>query len=174
MNFSKNINVMKFNLLFLYNFLYKHLNFLNIINVYKNNTNLNYLLLINFKNKQPKLNVLDFNLKKKFIYTLGLILKLLNMYKKSARRNISFLKYLVSYVLKKYSKDLENQKLIFVIKGLVKNYVKFIYYFKFLITSFNVNLLYINPVKIFAFNNRKKKRSIKRRIYKKLVDFNKI
>lgn len=172
--FPKKFNISKFNLLFFYNFLYKHLNFLNIINLYKNYTNLNYLVLVNFRNKQPKLNLIDLALKKKYIYTLGLVLKLLNMYKKASRRNINFLKYLVSYVLKKYNSNLANQKIIFIIKGLVKNYIKYIYYFKSLILNFNISLLYINPIKIFKFNKRKKKRSIKRRIYKKLVDFNKI
>lgn len=150
------------------------MNFLYLVNKYKSNVALNSLVLVNFKNKQVKLNLLDFDLKKKYIYTLGLILKLLNMYKKSSRRNITFLKYLISYVLKKYSNTLNTKKLAFVIKGLVKNYTKFIYYFKSLIINFNINLLFINPVKIFSFNSRKKKRSIKRRIYKKLVDFNKI
>ena len=63
---------------------------------------------------------------------------------------------------------------MFVIKGLKKNFTKILYFFKYIIFKFNINLFYINPVKFFKITKMKKVRSIKRRVYKKLIDFNKI
>ena len=173
-NFNKNFLILKYNLLFFYNFLYKYIYTLYSINTYKAQISLENLILVNFKHKQPKLNLLDLNIHKNFVFTIGLILKILNLYKKSNRKNIMFLKYLINYVVKKYSNTLVKKNIIFVIKGLRKNFLKLIYFFKLFIINFDINVFYINPIKIFKDLKLKKKRSIKRRLFKKLVDFNKI
>lgn len=152
--------------------MYKYLNILLNINTYNKKLKLEKLFLINFKNKQVKLNILDLIGNKKYIFSIGLILKVLNLYKKSNRKNLLFLKYLINYVINKI--NIKNKKIVFVIKGLIKNYVKMLYYFKLIVINFNISIFYINPVKIFKLINLKKKRSIKRRLYKKIVDFNKI
>jgi len=130
--------------------------------------------LINFKNKQTKVNILDFKVDKKYIFTIGFILNFLGIFKKSDRRNSTFLKYLISYIIKNEILPLDNKKTILVLKGFTKNFVKLIYFFKLIITSFNVGVLFINPIRMFNNLKIKKKRSIKRRLFKKLVDFNKI
>jgi len=130
--------------------------------------------LINFKNKQTKVNILDFKVDKKYIFTIGFILNFLGIFKKSDRRNSTFLKYLISYIIKNEILPLDNKKTILVLKGFTKNFVKLIYFFKLIITSFNVGVLFINPIRMFNNLKIKKKRSIKRRLFKELVDFNKI
>lgn len=134
---------------------------------------LNTIILVNFKNKQVKLNLCLLDSNKQYLFTVGLILKILNLYKKSNRKNILFLKYLINYLIKKYL-ILHNKKTMFIIKGLVKNYIKVLYYFKQITLNFNINFFLINPIKIFNNLKIKKKRSIKRRLFKKLVDFNNI
>jgi len=130
-------------------------------------------MLANFKDKQPKVNIIDIQKNKTYNFSIGLILKILNLYKKSSRKNIMFLKYLISYIIKK--NFISTSKIIFILKGFAKNYVKLIYFFKLIINQFNISIFYLNPIKQFNKNiNLKKKRAIKRRIFKKLIDFNNI
>lgn len=160
--------------MFFYNFLYKFINIKNSINYFKLCLQLNNILTLNLNSKQAKVNLLELDLKKKYIYTIGLILKILNIYKKSSRRSILMLKYLINFLIKKHLSTWHNKKFMFVIKGFKKNFIKIIYFFKFLVFRFNINFFYINPLKSFKITKIKKTRSIKRRIYKKLIDFNKI
>jgi len=156
---------------FLFNFINRYNNLLEMIYNFKEYKLINNLILANFKNKQPKLNILNLQKNTNHTYSIGLILKVLNLYKKSSRRNLMFLKYLISFILKKNL--ITSNKIIFLIKGFSKNYVKLIYFFKLIILQFNISILYLNPIKKFNKNiNLKKKRAIKRRIFKKLIDFN--
>lgn len=158
--------------MFFYNFFFKYIYILNRINYFKQSFSLSNCVLVNFKNKQVKLNYVDIKNKKVYIYTLGLVLKILDLYKKSSRRNIIFLKYLINFLIKKY--QINQGRTILIAKGLVKNYIKLIYYFKSITSVFNISIFYVNPIKIFNNLKIKKKRCIKRRLYKKLVDFNKV
>ncbi len=84
------------------------------------------------------------------------------------------LKYLINFLIKKYLVIWNNKKFMFIIKGFKKNFIKILYFFKYIVFKFNINFFYINPVKFFKITKIKKVRSIKRRVYKKLVSFNKI
>lgn len=178
-NFTLTLNklkISKFYIIFLYNFLYNYTAIKKNINMFYSSVKVNYIMLINFKNKQLKFNVLDLNLKKKFVYSVGLILKILDLYKKSNRRATGMVKHLVNFILKKYY-FLEFEKLnkvFLIVKGLRKNFIKLLYFFKLIIAKFNVNLFYINPLKSFNLKKIKKHRSIKKRVYKKLIEFNKV
>lgn len=171
---SNKIKLLKFNTIFFYSFLYNYVNIKNHLNYYKNYLNINNIVLLNLVNKQAKVNLLDLDMKKKYIFTIGLVLKILNIYKKSSRRSIQMLKYLINFLIKKYIINWSNKKFMFVIKGLKKNFIKIVYFFKFIIYKFNIKFFYINPVKFFKITKMKKIRSIKRRVYKKLITFNKI
>ena len=171
-NYKKN-KIKKFNLNFFYNFFFKYIYLLNKVYNFKKLVMFDYLLTLNLQNKQVKLNCIDIINNKNYIYSIGLILKLLNIFKKSNRRNVTYLKYIINYVFKLYSLKFINSKLILSFKGLFKNYVKLIYFFRLLINKYNISLFLINPIKINNMSFVQKKRSIKRRIYKKLVVFNK-
>lgn len=171
---SNKIKLLKFNTMFFYSFLYNYINIKNYINYYKNYLNINNIILLNLNNKQAKINLLDLDIKKKYIFTIGLVLKILNIYKKSSRRSIQMLKYLINFLIKKYLITWSNKKFMFVIKGLKKNFIKIVYFFKFIIYKFNIKFFYINPTKFFKITKIKKIRSIKRRVYKKLITLNKI
>ena len=144
------------------------------IQSFKSYLYLNNIINLNLVGKQAKINLIDLNLKKKYVFTIGLVLKILNLYKKSSRRSIQMLKYLINFLIKKYLIQWNNKKFMFVIKGFQKNFIKIIYFFKYIIFKFNIKFFYINPVKFFKITKMKKVRSIKRRVYKKLIDFNKI
>lgn len=131
-------------------------------------------MVLNISNKQPKVNLLDLKLQKKYIFTIGLVLTILNLYKKSSRRSIHMLKYLINFLVKKYILLWDSKKFMFIIKGFKKKFTKILYFFKYIIFKFNISFFYINPVKFFKITKMKKVRSIKRRVYKKLIDFNKM
>jgi len=150
------------------------INFKLNINNYKKNIILDNFFLVNLKNKQIKINLFDFNKKKKFIYSIGLVLNLLNLYKKSNRRVVIMVKYLINFLIKKYLINWNVKKFLLIIKGLKKNYIKILYYLKIIILKLNISFFFLNPLKNFSITHLKRKRSIKKRIYKKLIDFNKI
>jgi hypothetical protein len=168
------LKIFSFNTNFFFKFVYSFLNLKKKTFLYKNNLSLHYIFLLNLIDRQPKINLLNLLLFKKNIYTIGLILKILNLFKKCSRRSIPMLKYVLNFLFKKYSNDFYNKKIMLTIKGLKKNYIKIIYFLKFLINKFNINFFYINPIKTFTLIKIKKIRSIKRRIRKKLINFNKI
>lgn len=169
----KKIKFWKVNYLTFYLYFY---NFL-IANKYlikskKINNNDSNIILVNFKNRQPKLNFTDLKFKKTFIYSLGLILDLSVEYKKSVRRNILMLKYLINFLLKNKLNSLITNSNFLVFKGFRKSLVKLIYNFKYIFTKLKVDLFLIKPLKSLNLTGIKKTRSIKRRVYKKLVKFN--
>jgi TnpA family transposase len=141
---------------------------------YKKFLKINNILLVNLVNRQAKVNLMDLDLNKKYIYSIGLVLKILDMYKKSSRRSVFMLKYLLNFLIKKYLTSWKAKKFMFIVKGLKKNFIKILYFFKFIVSKCSVNVFYINPLKSFRLIKIKKVRSIKKRIYKKLIDFNKI
>jgi hypothetical protein len=173
-NFKNYILTTSTNLVFFYNFFNKYKNLSFNINQFKKYLRLDNFIFVNFSKKQPKINILNVSKKKKFSYSIGLVLKILNLYKKSSRRNFSFVKYLVNYIIQKFFKQVvSTDSTALVIKGFVKNYLKVLYYFKTLINILKISILYINPVRDFSKSiQKKKKKSLKRRLYKKLVEFN--
>jgi len=84
------------------------------------------------------------------------------------------LKYLINFLIKKYLLNWNLKKFLLIIKGLKKNYIKILYYLKIIILKLNISFFFIYPLKTFSISHLKKKRSIKKRVYKKLIDFNKI
>lgn len=157
---------------FFYSLLCRNKVILRTLEIQRNNLSLNKFLLLNFRNRQIKLNLWDLCSGRKYVYTLGLLLRFLNLYKKINKKNINFLKYLINYILKKYSYFTYSKKIIFILKGLQKNYIKLIYYFKNFIVYLNIKILLFDIVKLFKAANRKRKKSIKRRVYKKLIVLN--
>ena len=155
-----------------YSFFFKYLYLLSKIYNYRKLSFFNFIFLINLKNKHSKINLIDVYKNKTNTFSIGLVLKILQMYKKNNRRNTLFLKYIVNYLLKIYFNDLLSSKLILVFNGLLKNYLKIIYYFKIIIKKFQLSLILFKPLLNNLKWNTKKKRSIKRRIFKKLVNFN--
>lgn len=128
---------------------------------------LDSIIILNLKKRQPKLNFIDLKLNKKYIYTIGLVLKILNIFKKCNRRVPAMIKNVISFTLKKHA--LEISKLLFIVKGFDKKLLKMIYMFKLIFSS--LFMFYIQPLKTYRLFKIKKKRSIKRRIFKKLVSF---
>lgn len=96
------VKLLRFNTLFFYNFLYNYIHTKVQINHFKLYTQINTLTILNLNNRQPKINFLDLDLKKKFIFSIGLVLKILNIYKKSSRRSILMLKHLINFLIKKH------------------------------------------------------------------------
>jgi hypothetical protein len=144
-NYKKN-NIIKFNLIFFFNFFFKYLYLLNKIYNFKKIILFAYLIMLNLKNKQPRINFLNINYNKINVYSIGLVLKILNLYKKSNRRNIIFLKYVLNYIFKLYFNNLLDKKIILVFKGFFKNYLKLVYYFKYMITKFKISLFLLLPI----------------------------
>ena len=170
-NYKKN-RIINNSLLLFYSFFFKYLYLLSKIYNYRKLSFFNFIFLINLKNKHSKINLIDVYKNKTNTFSIGLVLKILQMYKKNNRRNTLFLKYIVNYLLKIYFNDLLSSKLILVFNGLLKNYLKIIYYFKIIIKKFQLSLILFKPLLNNLKWNTKKKRSIKRRIFKKLVNFN--
>lgn len=146
-----------------------------------NSAAISFFILLSLINKQPKINYL--NLKKNFkkSYSIGLVLKILNIFKKSNRRSISSLKYVINFILKKDLLNQNDNNLInkgqnfgLIFKSLKKNFIKILYLFKNLVNMYRLNYIIFYPLKQFNFIKIKKIRSIKRRITKKLIEFNKI
>jgi len=77
------------------------------------------------------------------------------------------IKNVILFCLKKHQLDFS--KVFLIVKGFNKKLLKIIYMFKSVF--FHTSLYYIQPLKTYKFFNLKKKRSIKRRIFKKLVSF---
>ena len=99
---SNKLKLRKFKTIFFYNFLYNFINIKNQIYTLQSYIYLNNIINLNLVGKQAKVNLIDLNLKKKYIFTIGLVLKILNLYKKSSRRSIQMLKYLINFLVKKY------------------------------------------------------------------------
>ena len=114
-----------------------------------------------------KLNYINLQGDQKFIYTIGLVLKILNIYKKSSRRISVMIKNVILFCIKKHNIYTKHNFLI--IKGFYKKILKILYMFKNI--SQYTSLFYIQPLKSYKLINIKRKRSIKRRIYKKLISF---
>lgn len=157
----------KIELILIFNFIYTFLNIKTKVNQFFKKISLESIVLLNFKKRQPKINFIDLQNDKKYIYTIGLVLKILNIFKKCNRRVPLMIKNVITFVIKKHQIDLN--KAMFIIKGFHKKLVKIIYMFK---PIFNyLSLFYIQPLKTYKMISIKKKRSIKRRIFKKLVAF---
>jgi hypothetical protein len=60
------------------------------------------VLLLKLNNKRVKLNVMDLLLQKKYIFTIGLVLHVLEVYKKSNRKSTEMLKYLLNILIKRF------------------------------------------------------------------------
>lgn len=130
--------------------------------------NFNKCLVIDLMGSQLKTVILNFILNKKFNYSTGLILKILNIYKKADKKTKTSFKYLLSYLIQK--EYILDSKLV-ILKGLTQNYLKFLYFLKNIIVNKNLNFFILKICRKNLFKIRVK-RSIKRRIYKKLIKFN--
>lgn len=153
--------------MFVFNFIYIFLSIKSKINQFFKKIAIESIIILNLKKRQPKLNFVDLKCNKKYIYTIGLVLKILNVFKKCNRRVPLMIKNVVTFVLKKHISDLN--KIMFIVKGFSKKIIKMVYMFKSIFNS--LSMLYIQPLKTYKIINIKKKRSIKRRIFKKLVSF---
>ena len=117
-----NLNIIttmkKFQFMPIFNFIYEFLNIKTKINVFFKKMTINSLLILNLKKKQPKINFIDLKLDKKYIYSIGLVLKILNTFKKSNRRVTLMLKNVITFVFKKHFQNIDS--LMFIIKGFNK------------------------------------------------------
>lgn len=146
-----------------------------VSNLLNCNFYLRHLFLVNFKDKQARINLIDLKNKKNFTYSTGLVLTVLDKYKKQYRRSLPMLKYVFSYVLKKHDVS-ERYNNGLLVQGLKKNILRLMQMLCKFIKVFNVSLSLItfNFLKTWQITKCKRVRSIKRRIYKKLVKVNNI
>lgn len=134
----------------------KIINFLKINNTHNNYLNLDYLFVVTLKKRQPKLNIIDFNLKIIKLFSVGLLLgsseKITLEYKKQWKKSFSKFKYILNLILKKNKKDFKNKKIALNFKGfLKKNFLEILFFFEIFWQKNNLIFLSFNPILI---NNR--------------------
>jgi len=138
--------------------------------IFNNFNEIDLYFAIIFKSLQLKINYTDIKKFKSQFYSIGILLALLKLIiSKSVRRNIKGIKIILTFFLKKVSKQYRNKNCILNIKGLSKLYLKIFYFLSDLFEYLNVkNIIWI-PLKSWNKTNIKIVKSIKRRIKKKLI-----
>ena len=166
-------NIFYINTVFLFNFLF---NFKNSKIIIQNKLIskldlINFIYIINLQNRQPKINIIDIWNHTFFNFSIGLLLKTLNNFNKHKRRSILMLKHLVIFLLSNFKKKFK-KKIFFLIRGLKQNFMKILYFFKFLFKKYDITIFFVDPLKSFKQTKLKLVRSLKRRIYKKIIKSN--
>jgi len=145
-----------------------------------NHLKINSVYSVNLKNKHPKVNFLDLVTQKKYVYSLGLLIRYMGDYKKSDRRVLKMLKFLITFAVKKIQIQVVDVtekcvlNCLLTLKGLSKNLLKIIYFLKIVFINLNVYCFYIKPLKTLSLTNVKICRAIKRRIRKRIIKFEQI
>ena len=127
------------------------------------------IITLNLCKQHPKINLYDNFLKKNLNWSVGVLLKYLNISEKNIRRSFKGLKILINFILKKINKNFNNYNIILKIKGLKKNIVKIFNLFDLIFNNFKLNFFFISIFKNWDKKKIKILRFIKRRIRKKLI-----
>ena len=107
---------------------------------------LNFIFFLNLKKKQPKMNIYNCKRKNQYIYTIGLLLKLIDQSSKSTRRSNKMLKYLLDTVKDNFY-DLHSSTSMVSIQGITKRFLNIINFLTTFLRRFKIIYLLLQPLK---------------------------
>jgi len=146
-----------------------YFNFLNNIMINKKESNKDILILLNFKNSQPFFSIIDLKKKNtKITFSLFTILKLLKITNKSLKKTNKSLSVIFNFLKKNIFKKLNPNNIIFIFK-MIQTSQEIIFNFLKLTNFLKLKYLIISKKTDYSLRKRKKIRSIKRRLRKKML-----